>query len=148
MVILSYPLQLDPSRRCLTSLAYAVIGKRQQRRRQETLLEQHTTIDETNEEISSLAQTPNTSNGDLESDPAAAIASGDEYLKEFLENFLFYGITCGFLILSFIIAMSVSDLGVVLGVVGATGSTMVSYILPGKKELMNKSETTPTKVSI
>ncbi len=32
---------------------------------------------------------------------------------------------------SFVIAMSVSDLSVVLAFVGATGSTAVSYILPG-----------------
>ena len=36
-----------------------------------------------------------------------------------------------FLILSTIISLVVSDLGVVLSVVGATGSTAVSYILPG-----------------
>lgn len=33
--------------------------------------------------------------------------------------------------LSLIIGLSVSDLGVILGLVGATGSTIVSYILPG-----------------
>lgn len=47
------------------------------------------------------------------------------------KDFIFYGITCSFLLLSFIVAMSVSDLGVILGVVGATGSTTVSFILPG-----------------
>ncbi len=57
--------------------------------------------------------------------------SNDDAMNELIENFLFYGITCCFLTLSFMIAMTVSDLGVVLGVVGATGSTMVSYILPG-----------------
>jgi Transmembrane amino acid transporter protein len=36
-----------------------------------------------------------------------------------------------FLVLSLAIALSVKDLGVVLAVVGATGSTVVSYILPG-----------------
>ena len=44
---------------------------------------------------------------------------------------LFNVITCTFLICSFIIAMSISDLGIILGIVGATGSTIVSYILPG-----------------
>jgi Amino acid permeases len=56
----------------------------------------------------------------------------DQDMRRLLDDFLFYGITCVFLVLSYIIAMSVSDLGVILGVVGATGSTMVSYILPGK----------------
>eukprot|EP01032_Pedospumella_encystans_P012238 gene12238-14171_t len=44
---------------------------------------------------------------------------------------LFYLVTAGFLLFSFVIAMSVSDLSVVLAFVGATGSTAVSYILPG-----------------
>lgn len=44
---------------------------------------------------------------------------------------LFNTITCVFLLGSFYIAMTVSNLRVVLGVVGATGSTTVSYILPG-----------------
>jgi amino acid permease len=56
----------------------------------------------------------------------------DPDMRRFLDDFLFYCITCVFLVLSYVIAMSVSDLGVILGVVGATGSTMVSYILPGK----------------
>lgn len=40
-------------------------------------------------------------------------------------------ITVIFLFTSLIIAVSVSDLGIMLGIVGATGSTIVSYILPG-----------------
>ena len=43
----------------------------------------------------------------------------------------FVGITATFLCLSFLIAMATSDLGVILSIVGATGSTIVSYILPG-----------------
>ena len=46
-------------------------------------------------------------------------------------DLLFHIITCTFLTFSFIIAMSVDNLGKVLGIVGATGSTIVSYILPG-----------------
>jgi amino acid permease len=42
-----------------------------------------------------------------------------------------YGITVVFLLLSLIVAFSVTDLGVILALVGATGSTMISYILPG-----------------
>ena len=41
------------------------------------------------------------------------------------------GITCAFLLSSIVIGLLVDDLGVVLRVVGATGSTTVSYILPG-----------------
>ena len=40
-------------------------------------------------------------------------------------------VTTAFLLASTAIALSVTDLGVVLSLVGATGSTIVSYILPG-----------------
>lgn len=138
MVILSYPLQLDPSRRCLTSLVYALVGKREQRRRQR--LEQHLDgseefVEDEDAMLERLSRINNISNGNAEVDVSidpSAVIDGDEDMMEFLENFLFYGITCVFLVFSFIIAMSVSDLGLILGVVGATGSTMVSYILPGK----------------
>ena len=40
-------------------------------------------------------------------------------------------ITTCFVALTGFIAFTVSDLGLVLSVVGATGSTIVSYILPG-----------------
>ena len=43
----------------------------------------------------------------------------------------FYAITAAFVLGSYGVAMAVTDLGIVLAMVGATGSTMVSYILPG-----------------
>ena len=42
-------------------------------------------------------------------------------------------ITTVFVAATATIACTVDDLGLVLSVVGATGSTIVSYILPGKK---------------
>ena len=36
-----------------------------------------------------------------------------------------------FLVTSVSVALAVTDLGVVLAVVGATGSTMISFVLPG-----------------
>ena len=170
MVILSYPLQLDPSRRCLTSLIYALIGKREQRRQREQMRlraraglppiddndDQDVAImDEATEETVRLAQrssqSPNPSLSNMDPvdsgsiggsnilvDPVAEIAGDDEYLQQFLESVIFYGITCAFLVLSFTIAMIVSDLGVILGVVGATGSTMVSYILPGEYKVVKR----------
>ena len=44
---------------------------------------------------------------------------------------LFYGVSTCFLLASAAIALSIDNLGVVLSFVGATGSTIVSYILPG-----------------
>ena len=44
---------------------------------------------------------------------------------------LYYGLTFAIASISFIIAMVVTDLGIILSIVGATGSTTMSYILPG-----------------
>lgn len=43
----------------------------------------------------------------------------------------FYMLTGLIVLCSYAVAMSVDDLGIVLGVVGATGSTAISFILPG-----------------
>ena len=48
-----------------------------------------------------------------------------------LSNIKFYVLTYSIWICSFIVAMIVNDLGIVLALVGATGSTTISYILPG-----------------
>jgi len=48
-----------------------------------------------------------------------------------LSNKLHNGITIGIIVLAYTIACSVRDLGTVLAVVGATGSTTICYILPG-----------------
>ena len=47
------------------------------------------------------------------------------------DDSMHYLITGLFLPLSFLIAFTVTDLGIILGVVGAIGSTTISYILPG-----------------
>ena len=57
--------------------------------------------------------------------PTSAGADGTPSL------FLHVIVTTAFLVFSTAIALSVDDLGVVLSFVGATGSTIVSYILPG-----------------
>jgi len=130
MVVLSYPLQLDPSRRCLTSLIYAIYDRREKERisieRQTGSGEQaESGHDQRDEMLDNLADALDGSSHDTNID------ENEDEMKDLIENFLFYGITCGFLVLSFMIAMTVTDLGTVLGVVGATGSTMVSYVLPG-----------------
>jgi len=118
MVIFSYPLQLDPSRRCLTSLVHAVRDLRDKKRQGEEALQEQQTQGEVDELAEDMFER-------LQED------ENENAIKEFVDSLLFNGITCLFLVLSFTIAMMVSDLGIILGVVGATGSTMVSYILPG-----------------
>ena len=147
MVILSYPLQLDPSRRCLTSLINAQKKKYQQRRnheREEESQQQQQqqqqyhhsdNNDEDDEMFYSLAsndtQSRDQQQQDLEGSLALSSSLSPSMEQKENNHFLFNVITCCFLLFSFIVAMSVSDLGVVLGIVGATGSTIVSYILPG-----------------
>jgi hypothetical protein len=43
----------------------------------------------------------------------------------------YYAVTVSLLLLTFIIAMSVTELGVVIELIGATGSTLIGYVLPG-----------------
>lgn len=133
--MLSYPLQLDPSRRCFTSL----INTRMKRHQQHS-------SNISNGEIPTTHTAENNEDAVEEEEMFYSLASNDtetslnnEIDSEYHRNnqqdgqdWLFIGITCSFLILSFIVAMSVSDLGIMLGIVGATGSTIVSYILPGK----------------
>eukprot|EP00039_Didymoeca_costata_P025825 m.14363 g.14363 ORF g.14363 m.14363 type:complete len:472 (+) comp5069_c0_seq1:255-1670(+) len=87
LVLCTYPLQVNPCRKCLLSL-YAA-----------------------------------TTFGGLIKAPANGLRTTG--------NVVFYAITFGFLLGSLAIAMTVTNLGTVLAVVGATGSTTVSYILPG-----------------
>ncbi len=117
MLTLHYPLQLDPSRRCISSLLGAVNKWRQGRASR--FLHRH---------CSDMEETNSTGSND---------EIGEKLPVEMLEKDLladqrvFNVITLSFLVLSFSIAMMVDDLGVVLAMVGATGSTLVSYILPG-----------------
>lgn len=62
--------------------------------------------------------------GHVEGGAGAARSDPDEERR-------FRAVTLGILLFSFGFAVSVERLGVILSVVGATGSTMVSYILPG-----------------
>mmetsp|Transcript_130802 Transcript_130802/g.260957 ORF Transcript_130802/g.260957 Transcript_130802/m.260957 type:complete len:465 (+) Transcript_130802:76-1470(+) len=61
-----------------------------------------------------------------------SLAAGPAHLQgPSAERRRFWLVTAVWAPLSLVVALTVTDLGIVLGVVGATGSTMVSYILPG-----------------
>ena len=81
-IILTYPLQCNPCRNCLTTLVRFCYN-----------------------------------GGEAFSDP--------------VEKWLSRGLTLGILIGSFTIASITNNLGVVFALIGATGSSIVSYILPG-----------------
>ncbi|KAL7513315.1 hypothetical protein ACHAXN_010397 [Cyclotella atomus] len=138
MLSLHYPLQLDPSRRCITSLVKAVVQwwgthpmsycneklstkvfQRKQSSGIQTEMWSNTTSQTATDETST---NEDFSYNELDQ-------TGDKTKSE--PDKLFNTITVAFLSSSFILAMIVDDLGIVLALVGATGSTLVSYILPG-----------------
>ncbi|KAL7550741.1 hypothetical protein ACHAWF_013960 [Thalassiosira exigua] len=123
MLALHYPLQLDPSRRCVTSLVKVILKWWHNRKRLNTGRNMQGTghigeIEMEQEEEESMSPYGEMSHGNMRN-PAEDC------------DHLFYIITYSFLALSFILALSVDDLGVILALVGATGSTLVSYVLPG-----------------
>jgi len=133
LVILSYPMQLDPARRCLLSLIQAIRGYVEDRQGQWCRWRWLSTRDEITEPLLPVASlhgrrarneserdSTNTNNSNNSSSVVATCITKT-----------FTIVTCVFLVLSLLIAVVVSDLGIVLAVVGATGSTTVSYILPG-----------------
>ena len=46
-------------------------------------------------------------------------------------EYRFKACTAGYLFCSYIVGLAVTDLGVILELIGATGATMVTFILPG-----------------
>jgi len=67
----------------------------------------------------------------ISSPPSNINTSSIESQSFELSNKLHNGITTCIIVLAYTIACSVRDLGTVLAVVGATGSTTICYILPG-----------------
>ena len=133
LVGLSYPLQLLPCRNSVHTLTKGLVKWIQGR---------------TDEPATSGFNTP-ARNGTDERQPLASGFSnvsgvvkrgGDMTQKKFIV------ITVGILIAGFFIALTVDELEVVLGFVGSTGSTIISFILPGFFYFrMFRNEAGPTK---
>lgn len=137
MLALHYPLQLDPARRCVSSLLEVTRewwrGQNEGNhhpgyihRHQSAGIEMRGNNEEVGDDFNYHEQD-------------SPIKANRPCAKMYLEknhppgndSALFYAITILFLLFSWSIAMAVDDLGVVLAMVGATGSTLVSYVLPG-----------------
>lgn len=103
MVMFSYPLQLHPCRASVDAVLKWRPGRR--------------------------ADSPNSSPSRGGSAPL--LSSKKNPKAEPMNDTRFAVITTTILILSYIVAMTVSSLAVVLGYVGSTGSTTISFILPG-----------------
>lgn len=67
-----------------------------------------------------------------------------------LPNLRFYIITWTLLIIGYVLAISIKSFALVLAVVGATGSTSISFILPGLfgYKLIGSESDTPTKTQV
>jgi len=148
IVTLCYPLQAHPSRGCITSILLAARAKL--RPATEEMHAQHVGMLNTAGGMAAANDSLlHESEGGVP--PAAApmgrpvtLASSsadvagpspspadDHGGVQPTSDALHYGITACFVLGSVAIALAVDDLGLVLKVVGATGSTTVSYILPG-----------------
>ena len=63
--------------------------------------------------------------------PSSSIEVAAAAAEVRMARFRYLVLTAGFLLGTLVVALTLSDLGVILSIVGATGSTIVSYILPG-----------------
>ena len=106
VVAFSYPLQSHPSRACILSLTQRCAAARRQR-----------------------AHIASGSGGDAASSGAASSRHGTHAPPPPAHTHVL--VTLCFLLLTTTLAVAVDDLSVVLSFVGATGSVIVSYLLPG-----------------
>ncbi|CAB9496757.1 Vacuolar amino acid transporter 5 [Seminavis robusta] len=137
MLSLHYPLQLDPSRRCIKSLIREIQrqwNKPNQTGSNPTRLFHRRTPDLIEQEAEEQEGQPyqcasEESNSHYKQNQELKQQSANDNDDD--DDTMFYVITISFLLCSFALAMIVNDLGVILAMVGATGSTLVSYVLPG-----------------
>ena len=139
MLALHYPLQLDPSRRCISSLVNVLMQSWESHRitgnnwglSKRIFTKKHSSGFETESGNATTHFLSEEKGSPPKPSPShIEIAPLEDRVKTDPEK-MFATITISFLFLSFIVAMMVDDLGIVLALVGATGSTLVSYVLPG-----------------
>lgn len=115
LVTLSYPLQSHPARTCALSLASAITQRRVRRGSQTREAEGRHDEDDVRARRPSAELPP----GLLPPPPLSESRHAPALA------------TTGFLVASAAAAVALDDLGLVLSLVGATGSVIVSYLLPG-----------------
>jgi amino acid permease len=119
LVVFSYPLQCHPARSCVTALVAAC--------RDDNPSSEGTpkpASGGSGEGVESVDNTEGTEMVALDSH-GVPIGSAPAFTT------LHVGLTTCYLLGTFVVANVIGDLGVILSIVGATGSTLVSYILPG-----------------
>jgi amino acid permease len=113
LVLLSYPLQCHPARASLYKVICGISGRNQPLPQDTPDIEEAPLISPSKSSSQSTLRTP--------SPPILAE----------IPTKTFWAITACLVIASYILAMTVTELKLVLGLVGATGSTTICYILPG-----------------
>jgi amino acid permease len=124
LVLFSFPLQCHPCRACLDKVLFAIgeywestrFGKS---RAYNSLTAHDTEDDSVHARTSTSVSHANTHHHD------------DHGGSDEIPEFKYIAMTTGILVASYIIAITVSELDLVLSFVGSTGSTAVSFILPG-----------------
>ncbi|KAJ2718034.1 hypothetical protein GGI07_005898 [Coemansia sp. Benny D115] len=112
LVLFSYPLQCHPARNCLDKVITSVYS--------------HFSKEPQFEAIANSTDNYMVDTGMPADDEATRAA-----VVHVMSPAKHIGITVGLMLLSYLVAMSVTSLDLVLSFVGSTGSTCISFILPG-----------------
>jgi amino acid permease len=109
VVAWSYPLQVNPGRRVILTLWDTLVPK--------------------NKEAATRA--PSFADKTSNLSRLTLLLLPEEAQRDNTEATRYFVVTTLFMALSLVIALSTSDLGVVIALIGATGSTLLTYVLPG-----------------
>ena len=130
VVTFSYPLQSHPSRACVLSILAAVDARR--RHRVVSAVLERNRPAPASPVAPAIAVAPDASDAPVGPDAAPAAPAAPDALPAHAAGWSrSCVVSTAFLLLSTAVALAVDDLGFVLSMVGATGSTTVSYLLPG-----------------
>ena len=156
VVAFSYPLQINPGRRCILTFMDGINdvcfnnsssnennGPHVRRNNSDdnNASETDATLNinnnniiqqKSNDKIEKNRKTTTTSDYSITvTDPTGGYVLGAPIVTYDWQDLKFMIVTIIMLILSLIIALSVDDLGMVLSLIGATGSTLLGFLLPG-----------------
>ncbi|KAJ2504304.1 hypothetical protein IWW47_002591 [Coemansia sp. RSA 2052] len=112
LVLFSYPLQCHPARNCLDKVITSICHACSKEPTFEAIVDE----DDINNIISAVV-----ASDEATQEPVVHVMSPAKHIS----------ITFGLMLLSYVAAMSVTSLDLVLSFVGSTGSTSISFILPG-----------------
>lgn len=147
LVMLAFPLQCHPARSSIHNILLFFFPDLETKLSESSTARASTTTSSEPTERTPLVR----SISSLEENELAVEQGSIRDVPTDMDRRLFLSITAGIIIPSYIVAMSVHSLDKVLAIVGATGSTSISFILPGIFGYMligsdNKPLTTQDKI--